>query len=120
MAFGDLTTLADVRAWLTTGENPLGTQDDALLSGLITSSSEWLKRYVGRPVLSQDWEETRDGLGGNTFVFAVAPVSAVLLVVVNGLSIPPVPAIPISPPGVVTAISANALASGFLFTPTKL
>src|SRR5260370_29320718 len=120
MAFGDFTTLDAVKAWLKTGENDLPSDNDTMLSGLITSASEWIKQYRGRPIVSQDFQELRDALGGNQFVFAVWPVSAVALVVVNGLSIPPVPFITPSPPGVITAVGADALASGYLFTPTKL
>jgi hypothetical protein len=31
MAYGDLTTPADVKAWLQTGQNPFPVTDDALL-----------------------------------------------------------------------------------------
>ena len=37
MAFGDLTTLGDVKAWLRTGQNAFPDTDDALLARLITA-----------------------------------------------------------------------------------
>src|SRR5215472_2101382 len=95
MAFGDLTTLADMRAWLQTGPQPYPATDDLLLARLITAASGLVATWLNRPVLSGDWQEVRDGLGSYTweqsFVCQVQPVTAVLLVVCDGVTIPPDP-----------------------------
>ena len=93
--YGDLTTLADVRAWLQTGQQPYPSTDDALLARLITAASGLVTQWLNRPILSGDWQEVRDGTGSwsneVSFAFAVQPVTAVLLVVVDGVTIPPDP-----------------------------
>jgi hypothetical protein len=48
MAYGDLTTLADVKAWLQTGQNPFPATDDALLTRLITAASQFVQSWLGR------------------------------------------------------------------------
>jgi Phage gp6-like head-tail connector protein len=101
MAFGDLCQLSDIRAWLQTSQQPYPSTDDALLTRLITAASGLITAWLNRPIVSADWQELRDGVGNDTFVFSVQPVSAVLLVVVNNLTIPPVPAVQPAPPGLV-------------------
>ena len=54
MAFGDLTTLADVTAWLQTGQNPFPSVDDALLTRLITTASRFIESWLDRQILSAD------------------------------------------------------------------
>jgi hypothetical protein len=129
MAFGDLTTLADVRAWLQTGQQPYPSTDDALLTRLVTAASGLITAWLNRPIVSADWQETRDGTGSfgweTTFVFGVQPVTAVLLVLVNGLMIPPVPssfAVAGSPPALPgqPVISTYPQLAGYVFTPTAL
>lgn len=125
MAFGDLTTLADVKAWLQTGQSAFPATDDALLTRLITAASQFIQIWLNRQIASQDWVETCDGLGNalgpydGRYQFAAFPVSAVSLVVVDGLTIPPIPASPPAPPGI-AAISTFASQAGYLFTPTQL
>jgi hypothetical protein len=120
--FGDLTTLVDVRAWLQTGQQPYPSTDDALLTRLITAASGLITAWLNRPIVSADWQELRDGVGNDTFVFSVQPVSAVLLVVVNNLTIPAVPNVVPAPPGLVApAISTFPWGyAGYVFTPTAL
>jgi hypothetical protein len=120
MAFIDLTTLADVRAWLQTTSTTLSHTDDALLSRLITATSQFIQTWLARDIASTDYEEIRDGTGGSTFVFANTPVSAVISVVINGQTIPPVP--PASPPAPPTPVTVGFFGgpSGYLFSPTKL
>jgi hypothetical protein len=132
MAFGDLTTLADVRAWLQTGPQPYPSTDDALLSRLITAASGLVTTWLNRPIVQRDWQELRDGTGSyghdTTFVFGVQPVSAVLLVVVDGFTVPPVPiALPAPPDQLVLVSMPPAFAGagshadfGYVFTPTAL
>jgi hypothetical protein len=109
MAFGDLTTLADVKAWLSTGQQGFPPTDDGLLTGLISAASQWIQTWLNRQVVSQDWIEIRDGTGGQRMVFGAYPVTAVLSVVVDTLTISPVP-----------AGSQQGFASGYLFSPTVL
>jgi hypothetical protein len=121
MAYGDLTTLADVRAWLTPGSGTLPAADDALLSALITAASDYIQKWIGRTIAPADYQEVRDGLGSpsHTFVFANFPVTAVLLVLINGVTIPAVPATIPAPPGMVIPTFPGSTA-GYLFTPTEL
>lgn len=123
--FGDLTTLTDVKAWLQTGQNAFPATDDALLTRLITAASQYIQNWLNRKIALQDWIETRDGVGsalGNREVryqFSAFPVSAVSLVVVDGLTIPPIPASIPTPPGM-AAVRTFATPSGYLFTPTQI
>lgn len=107
MAYGDLTTLADVKAWLQTGQNPFPATDDALLSRLIAAASQFIESWLGRPILSADWLELRDGTGGQVITLANFPVTAVLSLSIDGLAIPPAPA-------------DGGFGAGYAFTPTEL
>ena len=107
MPYGDLTTLADVKAWLQTGQNPFPATDDALLQRLIAGASEFIQNWLGRPIASADWLETRDGTGGQLLAFANIPVTAVLSLTIDGLAIPPAPA-------------DGSVGAGYTFTPTEL
>ena len=125
MAFGDLTTLADVKAWLQTGQNAFPATDDALLTRLITAASQLIQTWLNRPIASQQWIETREGLGSALgpsdvrYQFAAFPVSAVSRVVVDGVAIPPIPAPPLGQPGA-AAVGTFGAQPGYLFTPTQL
>jgi hypothetical protein len=125
MAFGDLTTLADVKAWLQTGQSTFPVTDDALLTRLITAASQVIQTWLNRQIALQDWTETRDGagtaLGGCDVRYQLGafPVIAVSLVIVDGLTIPPIPASPLAPPGM-AVVSTFATQAGYLFTPTQL
>src|SRR5712675_2084287 len=92
MTFGDLTTLADVKAWLQTGQNPFPATDDALLTRLISAASEFIQNWLGRQIAAADWLEIRDGTGGQLLAFANIPVTAILSLSIDGLAIPPAPA----------------------------
>jgi hypothetical protein len=124
-SYGDLTTLADVKAWLQTGQSPFPATDDTLLMRLITAASQFIQTWLNRQIASQDWIEIRDGMGSALgphevrYQFAAFPVSVVSLVVVDGLTIPPIPASPPAPPGI-AAVSTFATQAGYLFTPTQL
>ena len=124
-SFGDLRTLADVKAWLQTGQSAFPTTDDALLTRLITAASQFIQTWLNRQIPSQDWIEIRDGIGSALgphdmrYQFAAFPVIAVSLVVVNGLAILPISASPPAPPGI-AALSTFATQAGYLFTPTQL
>lgn len=123
--YGDLCTLADIRAWLNTGTGEYQTADDALLSRLISAASQFIVERLGRPVMQADYQEIRDGLTGfwgqddARFPFAVTPCSAVLSVVVDNIAIPPVPALTPGAPGIVQSLPFG-FQRGYLFTPTQL
>jgi hypothetical protein len=107
MAFGDLTCLADVTAWLQTGQNPFPATDDALLSRLITAASQFIESWLQRQISASDWIEVRDGNGGQRLSFANTPVTNVLALSIDGLTIPPAPA-------------DGGFGAGYVFSPTEL
>jgi hypothetical protein len=123
MAYGDLASLPDVRAWLKTDPKPYPATDDLLLARLITAASQLVQTWLNRPLSLAGWQETRDALGcwgGDTkIVFGVQPVSAVLLVVVDGVTVPPIPAAAPAPPGQ-SVPGFFASQAGYVFTPTAL
>src|SRR5882762_10128273 len=107
MAYGDLTTLADVKAWLQTGQNPFPATDDALIQRLITAATQFIQSWLNRQIAVADWLEVRDGTGGQLLVLANSPVTAVLSLSIDGLATPPAPA-------------DGGFAAGYTFTPTEL
>src|SRR5271168_4090049 len=60
MPYGDLCALADVTAWLQTGQNPFPATDDALLTRLITAASLFIETWLQRQIAVSDWIEVRD------------------------------------------------------------
>jgi hypothetical protein len=125
--YGDLCSLADVKAWLSTSGpgSPFPSFDDALLARLITATSRTITNWLNRPILTADWVESKDGLGGPygpreaRFAFAVIPVTAVSLVVVDGITVPPIPSPVPAPPGQSVA-SLSPTQAGYVFSPTQL
>lgn len=111
MAFGDLTTLADVKAWLQTGQSAFPDTDDALLQRLITAASRVVEAWLNRPVAAADWQEVRDGTGGQRLAFGCIPVTAIQSLSIDGLDIPPAP-----PPGA----NGGGFGAGYVFTATEL
>jgi hypothetical protein len=107
MAFGDLCALADVTAWLQTGQNPFPATDDALLARLITAASQFIQSWLQRQIAVSDWIEIRDGNGGQRLTFANMPVSNVIALSIDGLAIPPTP-------------TDGRLGAGYVFSPTEL
>src|SRR6266849_7945242 len=107
MAFGDLTTLADVKAWLQTGQDAFPDTDDVLLARLITAASQFIQSWLHRQIAPGDWQETRDGTGGQRLAFANIPVAAVLSLSIDGLQIPPAP-------------NAGGFGAGYVFSPIEL
>ena len=107
MAFGDLTTLADAKSWLQTGQDAFPDTDDVLLGRLITAASQFIQTWLGRQIASGDWQEVRDGTGGQRLAFANTPVTAVLSLAIDGIAIPPAP-----PDG--------GYGPGYVFSPTEL
>lgn len=110
MAYGDLTTLADVKAWLQTGQSAFPPTDDALLARLITAASDYIQAWLNRSIALADYLEVRDGTGGQRLQFACFPVIAVLSLTIDGLSIPPAPA----------ASARTGDTAGYVFSATQL
>jgi hypothetical protein len=107
MPYDDLCQLADVTAWLQTGQNPFPSVDDALLTRLITAVSQFIQSWLQRQIAVSDWIEIRDGNGGQRLAFANFPVSAVLSLSIDGIAIPPAPA-------------DGGFGAGYVFSPTEL
>jgi len=93
VAFTDLTTLADVKAWLQTGQSAFPATDDALLTRLITAGSQYIQSWLNRQIALADYLETRDGTGGDRLQFACFPVTAVLSLTIDGQTVPAAPSI---------------------------
>jgi hypothetical protein len=103
MAAGDLTTLDNVKSWLSP---PLTTTaDDTLLTGLITATSQFIQTWLNRQIATTAYVETRDGNGGERMAFANSPVTAVSSVTIDGLAIAP---------------ASDAVTRGYVFSPTML
>ena len=88
MAYGDLTTLADVKAWLQTGQSAFPITDDALLTRLIGAASRFIESWLNRRILQSDYMEVRDGTGGHRLQFANFPVTAVISLTIDDIVIP--------------------------------
>lgn len=101
----DLTTLAEVKAWLQVGPGAFPSVDDALLARLITAASQYIVTWLGRPIVRADYREIRDGAGGRRLGFAVTPAVAVLSLMVDDVPIPP---------------ATGASSSGYAFTASEL
>lgn len=110
MAYGDLTSLADVKTWLQTGQSAFPATDDALLIRLVSAASQYIQTWLNRQIAVADYQETRDGTGGQHLQFACFPVTAVLSLTIDGFAIPPA-----SPPASNTGPTA-----GYVFSATQL
>jgi len=88
VAFGDLTTLADVKGWLQTGQAAFPATDDALLARLIAAASQYIQTWLNRRIASADYLEIRDGTGGHRLQFTCFPVTAVLSLMIDGQAVP--------------------------------
>lgn len=101
MAANDLTTLANVKQYLSL-DKP---DDDSLLTRIITSASAFIQSHLNRQFAAQAYTERRDGNNGQKLPFANYPVTAVASVTVDGVSIPP---------------AADSTKSGYMFSGTML
>jgi len=84
MATGDLTTLANAKAYIPNA----GTADDALLARMITGLSAFVVNWLNRNILTASYTETRDGYDTTRMMTLNYPITAVSAVTVNGSSIP--------------------------------
>lgn len=80
----DLTTVANVKAWL----NISASSDDALLSRMVSSASDFVQTWLNRNITSQNYQDVFDGNGGRKYMTFAYPVSAVASVFVDGIAIP--------------------------------
>lgn len=110
----DLTTLANVKGWL--GITSVDATRDALLTRLITASSQfietWLNRTVSGGVLT--YSATRDGGGGVTFVPANTPLVSITALSIDGVPIPA--STGVAAPGYVFNTHKVSLRGGYKFT----
>ena len=85
MAASDLTTLANVKAWLSVTDG----KSDAVLSRLISAVSAQVLTYIQRDALySSTRTETRDGSGTQQLLLRNWPVTGVTSVTIDGASVP--------------------------------
>jgi hypothetical protein len=99
----DLTTLAKAREWL--GIPGTVTTDDALLTRLVSSASDFIQTWLNRTIASQSYTETRDGTGGRRLLFSNYPVTAVSSVQIDGQAVP---------------LSTSVSMDGYVFNGTTL
>lgn len=83
MAASDLTSLANVKEFL----NIANTEDDELLSRLITECSGAASNYINRTILSQSYTEKYDGNDSDVLMVRQTPVTAVTSLANNGIPI---------------------------------
>ena len=87
MAVTDLTTLANVKAYL----GLAGASDDALITRMITGLSGVAEAWMGRPILSFAYNELRNGSGSRRLAMTNYPVTSVTELLINTLAIPAAP-----------------------------
>ncbi len=86
MPTGDLVTLSDVKAYL---GGDLQSNDDAVLSRLISAASGFFVTACARPILSGTYTELYDGKGNNRLYLRETPVTAVAALTVDQRPIQP-------------------------------
>lgn len=85
---GDLTTLANVKAWLKIND----ASDDVILTRMISQRSRSILDYLQRPTLiSQPYTDVSDGWDNTHQFLANWPVNSVTQVAVGSIIIPPAP-----------------------------
>jgi len=83
----DLTTLANVKAWLT-GNPPIGATDDTLLGRLITSASRFILSTLARDsILPATWNDVMDGTDGDRMMLRRYPVTSIVSLTVCGSAV---------------------------------
>jgi hypothetical protein len=105
VAFEDLTTLADVKTWLQTGQSTFPATDDALLTRLTTAASRYIQTWFNRQIASVDYIEIRHGTGGHRLQFGCFPTTNVVSLTIDGQDIP---------------AASSVTAAGYTFSPTQL
>jgi hypothetical protein len=118
MAASDLTTINDVKSYLSGQGNAIGNTDDALLNRLITAASGLLCRLMNRDAglcPSASYTEYFDGLGQDVYFPANFPVTAISSIQV-GLTVIPASSDGISAAGWVLRDDAIYLLGSYRFT----
>jgi hypothetical protein len=101
MAAPDLTTTADVKAWL----GITNTDFDTLLTRLITAASVFAQTYMQRQIASASYTEKRSGVGSAVLMVRNTPMTAVASVTVDNIAIP---------------AAANSLLMGYTFDENEI
>jgi len=84
----DLMTLSDLKAWLEVE----GTQDDTLISLLISQVSRAILSFLDRPsILPTTYTDVIDGGNDTSVMLRYWPVSAIASCIIDGVSIPAAP-----------------------------
>lgn len=86
---GDLTILANVKAWRSPPVTT--TADDPQIARIITAASDFITRYLQRSLLTQSVTETRNGTGGRVLMLRRAPVTALAQLLIDGVAVPEAP-----------------------------
>lgn len=87
--FGDLATLADVKAWVNSSGQTMGSQDDVILAHLITAASQSIRREISRDILIRTYTaDPYNGNGGQRLTLRQAPIWNVSKVLIGNTSVP--------------------------------
>ena len=81
---GDLTTLESVKQWIPVDN----TNDDALLTALITNVSTFIQSWLNRIIAQQGYSEVRNGQDMPVMLLANYPIVGVSALTVDGIVIP--------------------------------
>lgn len=89
MATGDLTSVGNVKLWLAAGGGTsMGNTNDALLGRLVSAASSTVKAYLSRPYIGSTLiTERYDGPGGDTLMVRHGPVSSVVSIQYDGVTV---------------------------------
>lgn len=80
----DLTSLANAKSWLGVS----GSSDDALLTRLISASSDYIQTWLNRSIVQSAYTNTRNGNGGKRMMFRDYPVASISSLVIDQQSVP--------------------------------
>jgi uncharacterized phiE125 gp8 family phage protein len=85
MAANDLVSIADVKAYL---GGDLQSNDDAVLSRLISAASAFFVTACARPILQQTYSELYDGKGNGRLYLRNTPVVSVTSLSIDSITVP--------------------------------
>jgi hypothetical protein len=85
MSAGDLVSIDDVKAYL---GGDLQSNDDSVLTRLITAASAFFTTACGNPILARSYVELYDGKGSTRLYLRNTPVIAVTSVAIDEVPIP--------------------------------
>ena len=84
MAAGDLTTLDSLKQWIPVDN----TNDDALLTALVTNVSTFIQSWLSRTIAQQGYSEVRNGQDMQLMLLSNYPIVGVSALTVDGIVIP--------------------------------